>query len=152
MAGASEVRVYQVTCPPGTAIAAPQITGLVMPSRTVNSIRVRIPPGPNGVMGFAIGSAGVPIIPTGAAQFIVASDEVIDWTLIDQINSGAWQVQMYNTGIFAHTIYLQFDVEVPDAADDNAAVTQLPVDAITPPAATVTPVPTVTAPTLPAVT
>lgn len=115
MAGTGEVRQFTVTCPPGTAINAPQLTNLAMPVRVVDNIRVRIPDGPNGFMGFAIGAAGVPIVPVGAGQWIVASDEVIDWPQTDQIDSGAWQVQMYNTGIFPHTIYLQFTVHLPDA-------------------------------------
>lgn len=115
MAGAAEVREFTVTCPPGTAIAAPRLTNLAMPVRVVDAIRIRIPPGPNGFMGFAIGAAGQPIIPVGPANWIVGSDEVIQWELPDQIDSGAWQVQMYNTGIFPHTIYLQFTVHLPDA-------------------------------------
>lgn len=144
MAGATEVREFTVTCPPGTPVAAPQVTDIAMPARVVDSIRIRIPPGPNGFMGFAIGAAGVTFIPVGSAQFIVASDEVIDWVLPDQMTSGAWQVQMYNTGIFPHTIYLTFIVHLPDLPVAGGDV--IPVVASAPPtavAAAVTPAVTV---------
>lgn len=126
MAGATEIRAFTVTCPAGTLQSAPQVTNIAMPPRVVEDIRIRIPPGPNGVMGFAVGAAGVTVIPAGRGTFIVASDEVIDWPVPGQINSGAWQVQMYNTGLFDHSIYLQFRVHLPDI--DSAASTAQPVD------------------------
>lgn len=130
MAGATEVRQFQVTCAAGTAQAAPQVTNLVMPTREVLNIRIRVPPGPNGNMGFALGAAGNPVIPVAAGTFIIASDEVIEWALEQQIDSGAWQVFMFNTGIFPHTIYLLFTVELPDlpaalAINQPLAVTDL---------------------------
>lgn len=123
MAGAVEVRAFQVTCNPGVSAANPQITALAMPVRDVHNIRVRVPPGPNGFMGFAIGSAGNNVIPINAGAFIVASDEIIDWSLADQIDSGAWQAIMYNTGRFPHTIYVLFTVELPDVAPAGTGVT-----------------------------
>lgn len=121
MAGADEVRAYQVTCPPGVQPDAPQITDLVMPVRTVLSIKVRIPPGPLSAMGFAIGASGVPIIPYDSSVFIVTDDDEFNWALPNQINSGAWQVQMYNVGQYQHTIYLEFTVRLPDMPAAPAA-------------------------------
>lgn len=115
MAGADEVRAFQVMCPPGVQPDAPQITNLAMPVRTVLGIKVRIPPGPLSAMGFAIGAAGVPIIPYDSSVFIVTDDDEFNWTLPNQIDSGAWQVQMYNIGQYPHTIYIEFTVRLPDA-------------------------------------
>lgn len=95
-----------------------------MPPRTVLRVRVRIPPGPNGVMGFAIGSAGNPIIPTIKGTYIVASDEIYDWELPGQIDSGGWEAQMYNSGIFPHTIYVVFVVQLPDLPVVGASLIQ----------------------------
>lgn len=105
---ADEVRAFQVTIPHGTASSSPQTTDLSMPSRIVRSIRVRIPPGPRGNVGFAISVAGTAILPWNAGEWIIGDDEVIDWPLARQITSGAWQLMGYNDGIFDHTLYVQF--------------------------------------------
>lgn len=125
MAGAVEVRAFEVTCPPGVTSDAPQVTDLDMPVRTVLSIKAQVPPGPLSAMGFAIGAAGVPIIPYDSSVFIVTDDATFDWTLPGQINSGAWQVQMYNTGQYPHTVYLYFTVELPDQPVAPATTTPI---------------------------
>ncbi len=108
----SEVRSFAVTVPAGTPASAPQVTSLAMPARIVREIRVRIPPGPRGEVGWALGAAGVPVLPWNAGAWIVADDESIDWPLHDQISSGAWELRAYNTGAFAHTLYVQFLLDV----------------------------------------
>lgn len=137
MAGAQEFRAFEVTCPPGTSPGAVQTTDLDMPVREVLEIRVRIPPGPLGSMGFGLGAAGTVIVPYDSAPLIVADDETFVWDLRDQFNSGAWQVFTYNTGQYPHTIYLYFTVELPDAQTAPAVSTPLPAESLGPPAATV---------------
>lgn len=105
---AREVRSFEVSVPAGTPKAAPQVTSLAMPARVVRSVRVRVPPGPGGTVGWALGSAGVRVLPWGPDQWIVADDEAIEWPLEGQISSGAWQLHAYNTGIYAHTLYATF--------------------------------------------
>lgn len=139
MAGSDEVRVFTPTCPIGTPSTAPQVTNLIMPPRTVKHIRIRIPKGPNGVMGFALTSGGLNVIPYGAQAFIIASDEVIDWDPVDQIDSGSWQVAMYNTGLYPHTIYIQMTVAVPDVPDASAGIVPISI-APAPPVAPIVPV------------
>lgn len=112
---AAEVRSYQVAIPAGTAIAAPQVTSLPMPARIVRHIRVRIPPGPRGNVGFALGMIGTPVIPTQAGTFIVADDEIMEWDVDNAPTSGAWQLIGYNLGGLSHTIYVQFNVDLPGA-------------------------------------
>lgn len=114
MAGATEVRAFQATVAPGTPETAPVTISLTMPTRTVDRIRWRIPPGWNGYVGFALSMAGQAFIPTIPGTWIIGSDEEDSLDLSDQPNSGAWEIQMYNTGIFPHTLYLQFTVELPD--------------------------------------
>lgn len=133
MAGAQEVREFEVLCPAGTFKFAPQVTDLNMPTRVVLNIRVRIPPGPNGVMGFAIGAAGAFVIPINDGEYIVGSDEILEWSLADQIDSGAWQVTMYNVGIYDHTIYMTWTVELPDLPTNTNASQPIGVAMITPP-------------------
>lgn len=126
MAGANEVRAFQVMCPAGTPMDTPIITDLDLPVRTVLHIRVRIPSGPSGTMGFAIGSNGVPIFPYASNVYAVADDETFDWDVENQINSGSWQAIMYNTGHYNHTIYIYFTVRLPDAPPVRTPLAALP--------------------------
>lgn len=107
---ASEIRQFQVTIPHGTQVAANWTQPLTFPPRIVERITVLVPPGPRGMMGFAIGAAGVPVLPVNQGAWIVTDDDKIDWPLEDQIDSGAWQLFGYNTGAYDHTIYLTFQL------------------------------------------
>lgn len=110
---AAEVRNFAVLVPAGTLKAAPQTTALDMPARIAREVRVRIPPGPAGEVGWALGAAGVRVLPWGADEWIVADNEAIDWPLEGQITSGAWQLQAYNTGTYPHTLYVTFQLDPP---------------------------------------
>lgn len=103
-----ELRHFQATIPAGTAVDAYTTTGLGMPSRVVAGIQVRVPPGPAGNVGFRLTSGGVAMIPVEGDQWIITDNEVIDWTVDGYIDSGAWQLQAYNTGIYDHTLYVRF--------------------------------------------
>ena len=105
---AREVRQFQVTTPAGTLITAPLVTNLSMPARNVSQVRIRIPPGPSGQLGFALGSAGVRVIPYNANAWFVGDDEVLDLPLEGQWDSGAWQLQSYNQGTHPHDLLLTF--------------------------------------------
>lgn len=109
----TEVRSFAALIPAGTPQNAPVTVSLAMPPREVLEITARIPPGPNGVMGFSLGSSGGSIIPDNSGAWIVTSDERIVWTLDNQITSGAWELRGYNTGAFDHTVYLRFVVRLP---------------------------------------
>lgn len=110
---ADEIRSYAVTITAGTPIAAPQVTNLPMPARIPIRVRVRIPPGPSGVVGWAIGAAGVQVLPWNVGQWIVGNDEAIEWDLSGQISSGAWQLRAYNLGVYDHTLYVTFSLDLP---------------------------------------
>lgn len=105
---ASEIYAFNISVPAGTPISAPQITALSLPPRTVQAVEWLIPPGPRGLLGFALGSSGQPTIPYGLGSWIIGDDVDDHWDLTDQIESGAWQVWAYNTGDFRHTVYLRF--------------------------------------------
>lgn len=109
---AREIRSFDVTTPAGTLKATPLITNVGMPPRVVDSIAIRIPPGPSGLLGFAIAAAGQPIIPFNAGAFIVGDDEVIDWAVSGYITSGAWQVITYNLGDYSHTLEIRFSLSL----------------------------------------
>ena len=105
---AEEFRTFDVVVPAGTAKATPQLTKLTLPVRVVDEIEIRVPPGPRGEVGFAIGSSGVQVIPMAIGSWIVTDDEEINWRLENFWDSGAWEVRAYNTGQFDHTLYLRF--------------------------------------------
>lgn len=76
-------------------------------------------------MGFSIGAAGTPILPVQLGTFIVTNDEVIDWPLENQIDSGGWSLFGYNTGSFDHTVYIRFLLQIPQL--QRRLTTQLPI-------------------------
>lgn len=122
---ADETYAFLVNTPIGTALASPLVTNLTMPARTVRSIEVRIPPGPNGELGFAIGMNGVSVVPVTPGTWIVTSDEVKSWDVTLGLNSGAWQCLSYNTGDYPHAIQIIFHVDqvTPDpSASIGAAI------------------------------
>lgn len=125
---AREVRNFAVEVPSGTAKATPQVTDLAMPARLVRRVRVRIPPGPSGLVGWALGAAGERVLPWGANEWIVADDEVIEWELTGQIDSGAWQLQAYNTGLYDHTLYVTFHLDPPGADDRLGTLVPIPLE------------------------
>lgn len=140
-----EVREFAVTIPSGTLAAAPYKVQLNMPARVVKQIRVRVPPGPNGVMGFAIGSAGIPVIPINGS-WIITNDATLDFPLTSYIDSGTWWFIGYNTGTFTHTVYLTFTCTLTGTKTGTALGTATTVGSVatatsTTPGQIVTPIP-----------
>lgn len=105
---AREIRAFEVVIPAGTAKSANFKADISFPDRTVEEIEIRIPPGPRGEMGFALGAAGRPIIPEQAGLFMVTDDEVIRWPLEGYHDSGSWTLFGYNTGTYDHTVRIRF--------------------------------------------
>jgi len=123
---AVEIRDFTVTIPAGTAVAAGFTASLAMPARVVTEIRVRVPPGPRGEVGFAIGSGGVPIVPYGAGNWIVTDNEDLIYPLDGAITSGAWQLIGYNTGSFDHTLRIYFLCQLVQSQSAGSGTTLLP--------------------------
>lgn len=100
---------FAVILPTGTSptnLSTPQpmsMTGLI-----VRSIHMRVPPGPRGEVGFYIGASGNQVFPLTPGSFIITDNEIIDWTIENTIDTGAWQLVGYNTGSYPHTIYVRF--------------------------------------------
>lgn len=126
-----EVYSFTALCPTLTHPQTnPVVISMRMPTRVVNQIEVRIPPGPNGEMGFAIAYANQAIIPYNPGEWVVTSDEVITWQLTGYPTSGAWQVKMYNTGNFDHAIQIRFYVDLVDAAGTSTTPTFIDGDTL----------------------
>lgn len=105
---AGEIRQFKALIPAGTAQATPVRVDMSFPARQVQSVEIRVPPGPSGLVGFALQNSGVTVIPYGSDDFIVTSGDAINWPLEGYITSGSWQLLGYNTGIFDHSIYVRF--------------------------------------------
>lgn len=127
---AVEIYDFTVTVPAGTAIAAGFTSPLVMPARVVTEIHIRVPPGPRGEVGFAIGSGGLPIVPYGAGSWIVTDNEDLIYPLDDAITSGAWQLLAYNTGSFDHTVRIYFYCQLLPSASAGSTTSLLPPGSI----------------------
>ena len=99
--------------PAGTAKAAPLVTDISFPAREVIAISWRVPPGPSGLMGWALTSAGAPVIPIQQGAYVVTDNQSATWDLEGYLDSGNWQVTAYNTGLYDHAVYLTFLLDLP---------------------------------------
>lgn len=116
---AQEIREFAVLIPAGTPKSAPQTVSIAFPERTVRTITYRVPPGPSGLMGWALTSAGAPVIPIQPSTYIVTDNQTDTWELDGYLDSGNWQLTGYNTGLYPHTVYLTFQLDIPGAADTS---------------------------------
>lgn len=110
-----EVRTFAVTIPVTTPTTAPHTEKLTLPPRVVTAIRVRVPPGPRGEMGFAVGQADKNLLPLGTTAWIVQDDWSTDFHLETTVDSGTWWVRGYNNGQYAHTVYVTLSLTLPGA-------------------------------------
>jgi hypothetical protein len=161
---ATEVRRFVATIAPGTAISSPATTDMSFPARVVEQIDIRIPPGPMGEVGFALGAAGVRVIPLNAGAWIVGNDELIEWPLSSLWDSGSWTFFAYNTGRYPHTIEVRFHVSpvgavatlpapLPSSALSGSVDLSggsAPITVATPPPVEVAPPPAIVVPAPPA--
>lgn len=110
---AREVRYFTATIPAGTPIAAPVTVSVAFPVRVVESVDWRIPPGAQGVMGWQLAMGGVQVLPTASATWVVDDGTGGAFALDGYPDSGAWQVVGYNTGLYPHSVFLTFHLDLP---------------------------------------
>lgn len=154
---AVEIREFSVTIPANTPISAGFAASLAMPTRVVSSVEVFIPPGPRGEVGWALASGGVQMFPLPQGTWVITDDRVVHWDLSDAIDSGAWQMLAYNTGLFPHTLIVIFYLDLVPLSGQSTTITTGTSSTSTgvgttppPPVITTPPPPTLTLPvTLP---
>jgi len=112
---AQEIREFAVMVPHGTLPGAPLTVDISFPERVVAAVSYRVPPGPSGVMGWQLTSAGAPVIPIQRGAYIVTDNQSATWQLSGYLDSGNWQVTAYNTGVYDHTVYFTFELDLPGA-------------------------------------
>lgn len=127
---AVEIRQYTALVPAGTPATAPQSFDMSFPPRVVDAIELIVPPGPSGLVGFAVLNSGVRVIPYLSDQWIITASEQIRWPLDGYITSGAWSLLAYNTGTQDHSIFVRFLLSLTQAPAapavpmiDNAEIT-----------------------------
>lgn len=92
--------------PAGTPEATPVSLALGLSDQEVQQIDLQVPPGPAGVLGFALYHSGTPILPRNVGEYFVWDDHYVEWALEDVPSPGGWAVVGYNTGAYDHTIYV----------------------------------------------
>lgn len=125
---AREVWSFQATIVAGSTVFAPTRVSTTIPVRQVDRLEIVVPPGPSGVMGFAITMGGVNVIPVQPGTFMITDNERISWDLSNLPNSGTWQVSGFNGGNFDHTIYLRWLVDVVPAPTSKSPLTNISLD------------------------
>lgn len=110
---AREIREFAVTVPAGTTVAAPLVTDISFPERVVTAISWRVPPGPSGRLGWQLTSAGAPVIPIQQRTYVVTDNQSDTWLVDGYLDSGNWQVTAFNTGVYPHTVYFSFQLDIP---------------------------------------
>lgn len=108
---AERIESPTVTVPAGTLSTAPLTTALTWQDGRAVRVEVKIPPGPSGLLGFAIGHSGTVLIPRTAGQWIVADDESLDWDLAGYPTGSKWFVRAYNNDIYDHTLYFRWHID-----------------------------------------
>lgn len=105
---AREIRQFTAVVPAGVTAAAPRSFDMSFPPRTVDTLEIIVPPGPSGVVGFAVTNSGIRVIPYNSDDWIITSNEKIVWPLNGYVDSGSWELLAYNTGNDTHSIYVRF--------------------------------------------
>lgn len=123
---AREIRQFSPLIPAGTVQASPVRIDMSFPPRQVERIEIRVPPGPAGLMGFALQNSGTTIIPYGSDAFIVAADDAMEWDLADYVDSGSWQLLGFNTDTNDHHVYVRFLLNLPGDHAASSGVVFIP--------------------------
>lgn len=108
---------FAVATPAGTPQDAPQVTDIATPAMDLAVVRVVVPSGLNGVLGFRFGVKGGIIIPINAGEWLSPSGTVLEYELETPVNSGAWQLTTYNVGTYSHTLQIELAMNPPKAQE-----------------------------------
>jgi len=104
---AQRIEAFAVTVPAGTAILTPQTTALAFNRGIVEGLEILVPPGPSGLVGFAVVHSGDVVIPYDRTQWVIADSEVLKWPLQGFPTGSAWSLRAYNLDVYAHTLYIR---------------------------------------------
>ena len=105
--GSELVYQFEPTVPNSTAQSSPYSTTLTIPQYEVQLLRWRVPPGPQGNLGWQLLYSGSLVFHQNGL-WIIADNEYATWELDELPTGGSWEFQGYNTGTYDHTVYLTF--------------------------------------------
>lgn len=105
---AQEIRQFTALIPAGTLRTAPLSFEMGFPPREVETVEIRVPPGPSGLVGFALQLSGITVIPYQSDAFIVTAADYLTWPMHGYPNSGDWSLLGYNEGTADHAVYVRF--------------------------------------------
>lgn len=117
---AYRVLQFQSTIPAGTPIASPVSIALPIDNWEIEAVDLEVPPGPAGLMGFAIFNNNVQWIPYGAGEWIVWDDVQQSWPISGQPNASGWSILGYNLGNWPHSVYTRWHVNPVTQAQPSA--------------------------------
>lgn len=121
---ASRIEIFAVTVPAGTPQSAPVAVAMPFADGIVDRVDARVPPGPNGRMGFQVRCSGAGVYPREDDRWIIADDERFTWDLESPPGGSLWACRAYNEGIHDHTINFYLHVREHPGAADPMSVTK----------------------------
>lgn len=103
-----DVRHFQPSIPAGTPSTALAVVSIAVPVANVDRIDWKVPPGHGGLVGWFLAMGNVQVRPLPIGTFVVCDNKDGSWPGGGLPDSGAWQLIGYNTGKFAHAVWLTF--------------------------------------------
>lgn len=118
---------YNVTVPPGTLETAPQATVVNLGLATLLDIRLLIPRGTSGLVGWGLDLAGQRVIPYGDKHtWIIGDDERLLLDCGFDV-SGPLSIRTYNLDVYPHTLYALFHADLLTGTGSAAGVALAPL-------------------------
>jgi hypothetical protein len=110
----------QATIPAGTPASALVTVDISILPVTVNRIDIRVPPGPSGLMSFALFAGGGQALPIEYGTYFTWDDVDRSFPIDGLPDGGVWEIVGYNTDIYDHTVYVDF-LTTPNAMASTTA-------------------------------
>lgn len=109
MTVATRTGLFDVSTPPGTALATPQSTPIVLGDSLLSKVTIRVPAGHCGTTGIQVVFNGTVIVPwENDNTWLVADNEEIEALVGTEVDQQL-TVNTYNTDIWQHTHYMRFE-------------------------------------------
>lgn len=124
---ANRPEAFAVTVAPNTPQASATTTSLVVADGYLQRVEITVPDGHNGLTGIRILSSNSQLVPFTQNTYLVANDQTLTFDLVGAIDTGNFQAQAFNGGLFQHTFYVRLFMldfaQVPDLVNPVAPVT-----------------------------
>lgn len=105
-----DVRHYQPSIPAHTSATSLHAVSIPVPVATVDRVDWKVPPGHGGLVGWFLAMGNVQVRPLPIGTFMVHDNKDGTWPGGGLPDSGSWQLVGYNTGAFAHAVWLTFHI------------------------------------------